>query len=258
MQYISFSHYRLAYSFFGETEGETAVLLLHEGLGSIAQWRDLPEKLFQILKIPVVAYERAGYGNSYPKKQDYSPLYLENEALKILPEFIHQLPFKNYYLIGHSDGATIALIYASIYPEKVKSLVAIAPHVFVEDVTVEGIKWILPKKHILIEKLKKYHGENATEIFSRWSQVWLSENFRDWEIYDYIKKLETPSLLIQAADDEYATFKQLDKIHALHKGTCHELRLVQGGHSPHFSQKEIILQAIKDFFGENLKSVIYR
>jgi len=245
--FIEFREYKIAYSHILSTNTQTAIVMLHEGLGSISQWRDLPMELNRATGLSIIIYERPGYGESSPKNMDYSFSYLDKEADYILPSFLSHFTYKNYILFGHSDGASIALFYAAKYPKKIKAIIAIAPHIFVENKTVKSIQKIDIKKEILIKKLGKFHGAHASEVYNRWASIWTDKEFKNWKAHSLIKTLYKPTLLIQSQDDEYASFEQLNQIHNQHKGVCHELRLDSEGHSPHFSHKKIILEAIDTF-----------
>ncbi len=245
--YKEFSKYRLAYRHFDSFQNETALVMLHEGLGSIAQWKNLPQKLHQLIKLPLIIYERPGYGNSYPKKMNYSRHYLEEEAWQILPQFLAQFSYKNYIFYGHSDGATITLLFAAKFPEQTKAVIAESPHVIVENRTIKGIKEVITIKDKIIRALNKYHSDNTTEVFNRWSGVWLSPDFTNWDARPMLKNLTSPTLLIQTQDDQYASMRQLDEIHSLSKTTCHELRLSHGGHAPHINLETLICQYILEF-----------
>ncbi len=158
--------------------GET-MIFLHEGLGSIAQWRDFPQALCRATGLPAVVYERWGYGSADPLEGPRTVRYLHDEALRSLPEVMRQLRIDRSILIGHSDGGSIALLFASAWPEKVRGIVTEAAHVFVEEVTLAGIREAVKiyASSDLPERLSKYHGGNTEKAFRGWSDVWLSRLF---------------------------------------------------------------------------------
>ncbi len=223
------------------------LVFLHEGLGCTAMWKDFPHKLAENTGLNAFIYDRIGYGKSDLAEEKRDNLYLHNEALKYLPRIIEQTGLKDIILIGHSDGGSIALLYASKYP--VRGLITEAAHVFVEDITIAGIKDAVEiyKSTDLNEKLKKYHGEKTERVFKDWSEIWLSEPFMEWNIEDCLPGITSPLLVIQGNDDEYATIKQVDSI--VNKTSCSaESAMINNcKHVPHFQSKDIILGIITEF-----------
>jgi pimeloyl-ACP methyl ester carboxylesterase len=226
---------------------EPAIVLLHEGLGSVALWRDFPQALAAATGRRTVAYSRRGYGRS-PLMEGPRPVdYMHREALDVLPAFCRAHAIENPVLVGHSDGASIALIHAGAGHEA-SGLVAMAPHVFVEDLSIASIAaareaWATTD---LRSRLARYH-DDADGAFRGWNDVWLDPAFRTWNIERYLGSIRCPVLLIQGKDDEYGTMAQLDAIERRVGGPVERLELEHCGHSPHRDQREATLAAIADF-----------
>ncbi len=225
------------------------IVFLHEGLGCIEMWKSFPEKLCALKEMNGLVYERQGYGKSdhldLPRPKDY----LEREALIWLPELLDILNINNPILLGHSDGGSIALIYGGTYP--CTAIICEAAHIYVEDITIKGIEEVKsnPNLQIIKEKLKKYHSNKTEDIFSAWTDTWLSEDFRDWNISNYLQGIECPVLLIQGENDEYASPEHLKKIkEAMPKAVSVETHLPQNcAHIPHLQAEEVIMNIIVKF-----------
>ena len=227
-----------------------ALVFLHEGLGSIDQWRRFPEELCLRVGLPGLVYERWGYGQSerlvLPRPDDY----LEQEARQSLPEVlaacdITQPPI----LFGHSDGASIALLFAAAYPQQVHAVISEAAHVFIETVCLEGIRQATTAYQAgpLRAGLQRYHGDGVDAIFAGWHETWLRPSRRYWDITAELPRITCPTLLIQGADDEYATRAQLDRIADGVSGTTTVLWPAGCGHTPHHQARELILDAATRF-----------
>jgi pimeloyl-ACP methyl ester carboxylesterase len=229
-------------------QGAPILVFLHEGLGSIRQWRDFPLKVSEATGCRSLVYDRYGYGHSdilAESKRDVH--FMHDEALRALPELLSALKIENPILIGHSDGASIALIHAGGgFP--VKAIVAVAPHVFIEPRCLSSIFHIKDsfEKGDLAGKFGKYHRD-ARKTFYGWADVWLDPGFTSWDIRDdYLPKIGCPVLAIQGEDDEYGTMAQLDDTQRRVK-RCELLKLSQCGHSPFKDQPEKVLSAVKGF-----------
>jgi pimeloyl-ACP methyl ester carboxylesterase len=230
------------------------IVMLHEGLGSVAMWRDFPAKLADATGCRVLAYSRYGYGRSTPLRDKRDPLTMhESEAKQALPEIIERLGIERPILFGHSDGASIALIYAAIAPLDVAALIVLAPHVMVEDTCLASILTARRSYQTadLKEKLGRYHVD-ADSAFRNWSDVWLSPSFRDWNIERYLADIVCPVLAIQGEQDEYGTMAQLDNIVAACP-QAQRLSLADCRHSPHRDQPERTLSATATFLARNLE-----
>jgi len=236
-----------------ERDGPTLVFL-HEGLGSVAMWRDFPQAVAAACACPALIYSRAGYGQSSPLAAPRRADYMHVEALVRLPALLDRLDIDAPILIGHSDGASIALIHAGAKLRPVRACVALAPHVFVEDVSVTSIAAVrdaYPSSG-LRERLSRYHRD-VESAFRGWNDVWLSAAFRDWNIESYVATIDCPLLLIQGRGDEYGTVAQLDAIERLSAGTVARLVLDDCGHSPQRDQPEATLAAIAGFISALLR-----
>jgi pimeloyl-ACP methyl ester carboxylesterase len=224
-----------------------AIVLLHEGLGSVAMWRDFPAQLAARTRRRVVAYSRFGYGKSPPLREKRRPDYMHREAIETLPRLREELGLAEAILVGHSDGASIALIHAGA-GHAVRGLVALAPHVFVEDLTIRSIAaareaWSATD---LPSRLGRYH-EDVEGAFRGWNDIWLDPAFRDWNIEEYLPSIAAPVLLIQGVDDAYGTMAQLDAIERRAGGRVQRLELPRCGHSPHRDEPVATLDAIAAF-----------
>jgi pimeloyl-ACP methyl ester carboxylesterase len=229
--------------------GLPTLVFLHEGLGCVAIWKDVPDRLAAATGCGALIYSRRGYGRSSPVVLPRSIGYLHEEADDVLPRLLDQLGLTDVVLVGHSDGASIALLAASgPVASRVRGAVAEAPHVFVEDVTIVGIRAARAVyEDGLRERLKRLHGENVDGAFWGWNDTWLTEEFRFWNIEDRLPGIRAPFLVIQGVDDEYATAAQYDAIAAQSGGPVSLLVLESCGHTPHRDQAEVVLQAMVDF-----------
>jgi pimeloyl-ACP methyl ester carboxylesterase len=224
--------------------GMPPLVLLHEGLGSVAMWRDFPRALAERTGAEVVAYSRLGYGRSDRRDAPNGPEYMHEEALETLPALLDALAVAAPILVGHSDGASIALIHVGADIRPVRGVVVMAPHVFVEDVSVRSIEGAREAFATtdLRERLGRYHAdpENA---FLGWNDPWLSREFRAWNIEDYLPGIACPVLALQGEDDEYGTMAQLDSIRR-HVPHATIVPLPGCRHSPHRDRPEEVLDRI--------------
>ncbi|MBI5404232.1 MAG: alpha/beta hydrolase [Ignavibacteriae bacterium] len=230
------------------------LVFLHDGLGSIRQWGSFPEKLSGELKLPAIVYSRLGHNGSddAPSKKDKG--FFKREA-NCLYEILNKLNFSNkVILIGSSDGGTISLLFAATYPEKVKAVVTLAAHTFVEDVTVNGIMDSVEKfrNGNFRNALEKYHGEKTESLFAGWSGLWISANFRDWNIFSDLKRIECPVLSLQGNMDEYGTIEQLYSIKNNVKSECGIEMIKDAGHFPYFDKSKEVNGLIKEFLSDKL------
>lgn len=228
-------------------EGLPPLVLLHEGLGSIAMWRDFPHKLAAATGCRVIVYSRPGYGTSDAWETPRTPRYMHREAEEILPALLAELGIDRPLLVGHSDGGSIALLFAAAFPEVPAGIVVMAPHEFVEEETLAGIRvarevWATTDWR---QKLGRYHRD-PERVFSDWNDTWLSPPFRDWNIEDCLPAIRCPVLAMQGIDDEYATLRQIDVIAEVVPGT-ELVKLADCGHSPHRDQPAAVLAAIAGF-----------
>lgn len=225
-------------------EAAPTIVMLHEGLGCVALWRDFPERLAAATGCGVFVYSRAGYGGSDPVALPRPLSYMEDEARYVMPGLLEAIGFRRGVLLGHSDGASIAAIYAgSVEDHRVRGLVLYAPHFFTED---EGLASIAAAREAyqsgdLKGRLAKYHGENVDCAFRGWCNSWLAPGFRAFDILDSVAHIRVPVLIVQGRSDAYGTLAQLDA--AVETAYCpvETLVLEECGHAPHLDQSEATL-----------------
>ncbi|MDE1543796.1 alpha/beta hydrolase [Dechloromonas agitata] len=248
MKHITVKGLKLEYRDHPASTGAAPTLmLLHEGLGSVAMWRHFPEKLAARTGCRVIVWSRAGYGGSDPYPEPRTPRYMHREGEEMLPALVAALGIEKPILIGHSDGGSIALICAGAHPDLPLGVAVMAPHEFVEEETLAGIRaarkvW---QETDWPHNLARYH-QDAPRVFSDWNDCWLSPAFRDWNIEDYLPNIACPVLAIQGEDDEYATMRQIDVIAEKVPGT-QLLKLAKCGHSPQRDQEAAVLDALAAF-----------
>ncbi len=225
------------------------MVMLHEGLGCVALWRDFPKRLAETTGFGVFAYSRAGYGQSDPAEIPRPLDYMTIEATEVLPRVLDQIGFRRGLLLGHSDGATIAAIYAgSVSDQRVRGLVLMAPHFFAEDI---GLKAIAAAKLAfsaqgLEARMAKYHLDPIA-TFAGWNDAWLDPEFKDWNVADAIDYLRIPTLAIQGREDQYGTLAQIDEIVTRSYAPVETAIFEECRHSPHLDQPGETLAAISGF-----------
>jgi pimeloyl-ACP methyl ester carboxylesterase len=228
--------------------GRPALVFLHEGLGSVAMWRGFPARVAEVTGCPALVYSRYGYGGSDVLEAPFAVDYMHREAREALPELLAKLGVERPILVGHSDGASIALIYAGTRPEGLRGLVALAPHVFVEDISVRSIREakVAFETTDMPQKLARYHAD-ARRTFYGWNDIWLDPDFRRWNIEAYLPQIRCPVLAVQGVDDEYGTMAQIDAVAAQVAGPCELVRIEACGHRLHRDQHDQTLAAIERF-----------
>jgi len=240
----------------GPAPGATPTLVfLHEGLGSVSAWRDFPERVVSATGLGALVYSRWGYGKSDPIVPPRPLTYMHDEALVTLPQVLVAASIEQAVLVGHSDGASIALIFAgSGLPEasRVRGLVLEAPHVFVEDLSVESIAKAAEAYTTgeLRSRLARHHGDNVDGAFWGWNRAWLDPGFRAWNIEEFLPRVRAPSLVIQEQDDPYGTLAQVESIETKSGGPVSRLLLPRCGHAPHRDQPEATIEAVARFVVE--------
>jgi pimeloyl-ACP methyl ester carboxylesterase len=252
MPFVTIKGRRLEYELIAASDADAPTLiLLHEGLGSLAQWRDFPARLAQATGCATLVYSRLAYGQSDPLTEARRVDYMHVEALETLPALRDALVIADPILVGHSDGASIALIHAGARCWPVRGLVLEAPHVFVEDITVASIAAAKEAYRTtdLRARLARYHGD-VDGAFRGWNDIWLDPEFRAWNIEDYLPTIACPVLVIQGEDDEYGTKAQPDAIAAKVAGPVEALLLKACKHSPHRGQPDATLAAMARFVTE--------
>ena len=226
------------------------IVMLHEGLGSIGQWGAWPEALAEATGCGVFLYSRAGYGGSDPVPLPRPLSYMHDEALTVLPALLDRIGFQRGVLLGHSDGASIATIYAGgIEDFRVRGLALIAPHFFVEDVSIRSIE----RAHAAYQtgdlraRLARHHGANVDVAFRGWCDAWLDPGFRSWDIRESIGYIRVPILIVQGSDDQYGTGAQIEA--AREEAYCLvDVTLLPGtGHAPHVERPAETLAAVAGF-----------
>lgn len=231
--------------------GETPLIFLHEGLGSAALWRDFPTAVADATDLPAQVYSRYGYGGSDVLGDKRGVDYMHREALEVLPALRAELGIENPVLVGHSDGASIALIHAGAGQWPVRALVLQAPHVFVEDLSIAGIEAARTAYQTtdLQQRLARHHAD-ADKTFFGWNDIWLDPAFLAWNIEDCLSAVTCPTLVIQGEDDEYGTPAQVSAIADQVSGPVETLMLPACRHSPHRDQPEAVLAAIGAFLAK--------
>ena len=249
MKHITIQGLRLEYRDYPATAANRPTLmLLHEGLGSVGMWRHFPEKLAAHTACRVIVWSRAGYGGSEPYPEARTERYMHREGEEMLPALVAALGIEKPILIGHSDGGSIALIFAGSYPAQLRAAVVMAPHEFVEEETLAGIRAAreLWESTDWPKKLARYH-KHAARVFADWNDCWLSPPFRHWNIEDFLPAITCPLLAIQGRQDEYATLRQIDVIAEKTPHGAQLLKLDQCGHTPQRDQEAAVLAAISQF-----------
>jgi pimeloyl-ACP methyl ester carboxylesterase len=248
---------RIEWARFGPPPDKAPTLvLLHEGLGCLALWRDFPPKLAERSGYGVLAWSRPGYGNSDPVPLPRPLSYMHDEALHVLPQVLDQAEVRKAILIGHSDGASIAAIYAGGRQDlRVRGLVLMAPHFFVEDVTLDSIAAakIAYECGDLRARLARYHGANVDVAFRGWNDAWLDPRFREWRIDEYLAHIRVPVLIIEGLEDEYGTLEQVRLAQREAHCPVEVMVLERCGHSPHVDQPDATLDGIAAFVRQVLE-----
>lgn len=227
------------------------IVFLHEGLGSVAMWKDWPAQVCDALDCRGLMFSRYGYGASTPRPHDeqWPTDYLQHQAGEALPALFDALGLQDErpVLFGHSDGGSIALLYAALHPARVAGIAVAAPHIFVEDVTVENIRKArqVYLETDLREKLSRYH-DDPDSAFWAWNDTWLRPDFRSWNIEACLDKIECPILAMQGLDDHYGTLEQIRGIQRRAPQT-QLLEISDCGHSPHKDQPQVVIEALGRF-----------
>jgi pimeloyl-ACP methyl ester carboxylesterase len=240
----------LEYRMLGPSPADApTIVMLHEGLGSAGLWGDFPEKLQAATGVGVLVYSRAGYGASTPVKLPRPLDYMQIEALEVLPKLLDATGFRRGLLLGHSDGASIAAVYAGgVADHRIRGVAMIAPHFVVEDISVSSIADIKTAYETagLKAKLARWHGD-VDNAFYGWNGAWLDPKFRNWDISEYLAYIRVPVAILQGADDQYGTIRQIE----IAQEECYcpvDVTIVPGaGHSPHREAPGATLDVISEF-----------
>lgn len=241
---IKISNGEIAMLHIGNFPGRPTIVFLHDSLGCIQLWRDFPNKLCEETQCNLLVYDRLGYGKSgsftnTSRKNDY--LEIEADVLSLL---LQQQKINDAILFGHSDGGSIALIAAAKYPSQVKGAITEGAHIFVEEITLNGIRQAVEsyRRTDMKERLEKYHGDKTDAVFSAWTGTWLSKEFKDWNIENFLPRIECPVLVIQGEKDEYGSLEQVTGIMLQVSGAANKLIIPSVGHTPHKDACEEVLR----------------
>jgi len=243
---------QLEYRWIGSPNaGSTPVVFLHEGLGSLAMWKDYPARLCAELGLPGLVFSRPGYGRSTPRgtEESWGPDFMHEQAREVLPGLFDALNIDRPWLFGHSDGASIALLHAATFD--VAGVVAVAPHVFVEDLSILNIERAR-RAYVdggLRAALARYHDE-PDSAFWGWNRIWLAPEFRDWNIEADLDRIRCPVLAVQGEDDEYGTLEQIRAI-ARRLPKTRLLVIPNCAHSPHRDQPQRLSSEAARFIHEH-------
>jgi pimeloyl-ACP methyl ester carboxylesterase len=240
------------YSLIEGNDENCCLVFLHEGLGCTKMWNDFPERLCRMTGCPGLVYDRIGYGQSSSMIKDRTIHYLHDYALRELPHVIEAvIPGQTYVLIGHSDGGSISLIFGSENPPGLKGIVTEAAHVFVDAVTLAGIRVADEAfERGKFNRLIKYHGDKTRQLFKAWSDTWQKESFSHWNIEYMLPSIQCPVLVIQGVNDQYGTEDQVNSIVSKVAGRSEAIFVADCGHAPHREQPEIVLEKISYFVGK--------
>jgi pimeloyl-ACP methyl ester carboxylesterase len=244
---------RIEHAFIEGPASAPLLVFLHEGLGSLSMWRDFPQRLCEAIACPGLVYSRPGYGQSTPREpqEHWGVDFLHQQALEVLPSLLHALGIDAQrappWLFGHSDGGSIALLYAARFPKAVAGVVVLAPHLFVEPLSLRSIQ-VAKVAYLeggLRDRLARHHAD-PDSAFWGWNDIWLDPAFEAWNIEPELSAIRCPVLAVQGLDDEYGT---LDQIHRLQRAAPHAqlLELLACGHQPQRDQPEKLRAAVADF-----------
>jgi pimeloyl-ACP methyl ester carboxylesterase len=254
--FLDLAPMRLEYRMIGpRPDAAPTIVMLHEGLGCVGLWDDFPDRLAAATGAGVFVYSRAGYGQSSRVALPRPLTFMHEEARAVLPRLLASIGFRRGLLLGHSDGASIATIYAgAIQDARVRGLVLIAPHFFTEEM---GIAEIARAREAyagteLHAKLQRWHAD-ADNAFKGWSDAWLDPDFRNWNIADALPHIRVPILIVQGERDQYGTARQIEAAQAQCSGPVEVLLLPETRHTPHREAPEPTLRAISEFANRLLR-----
>jgi pimeloyl-ACP methyl ester carboxylesterase len=245
--YVTVDGKRLETLRYPPSRKETTIVMLHEGLGSVSMWKDFPERIAEATGCGVLAYSRYGHGKSERLAEKRGVDFMRHEAQVALPDLLERCEIQGPILLGHSDGGSICIIHAATAERKPRAMVLEAPHVFVEDLSVQSIAKIRAVYQTTdLPKMLARHHDHVDETFWGWNDIWLDPRFRSWNIEECLSEITCPLLVIQGENDEYGTLAQVEAIKSRVPGT-ETLVLPECGHSPHRDQPEKTLAAITKF-----------
>jgi pimeloyl-ACP methyl ester carboxylesterase len=233
---------KISFAKYAGDASKPTMVFLHDSFGCIELWRDFPQQLGALSHCPVLVYDRLGYGKSDPFPYATRPFdYLEREA-HLLNEIIGLLSLEQVLLFGHSDGGSIALLAAAHYPQKIKGLITVGAHIFVEDLTLRGIQQAEQEyaQGDLKNKLEKYHGTKTEALFRAWADTWNHPEYRNWSIANQLPKISCPALIIQGEHDEFGSAAQVQRMVQGISGPATPFMVPHCGHNPHKEQPKLI------------------
>lgn len=251
----------IEYTFVGVTDpAAPLIIFLHEGLGSVAMWRDFPANLCEVVGARGLVYSRPGYGKSTPRphQEKWGVDFMHIQAFDLLPALLAAVaPDAKPWLFGHSDGGSIALIHAALFREKIAGVIVVAPHIFVEDISVASIAQTRETylQTDLRTKLSRYH-DDVDSAFWGWNDIWLNPAFRAWNVEALLPQITCLLLAIQGVNDEYGTMAQIDGI-ASALPHAQLVKLGNSGHSPHRDQPQAVIDAVRAFMAKSSSSATF-
>ncbi len=252
---------QIEYRFLGNADSDVPLIIfLHEGLGSLSQWRDFPSRLCKETECRGLVYSRPGYGHStsFDGNEFWGTDFMHRQAYEVLPSFIAELNIdcanSRIWLFGHSDGASIALLYSAAFPDFVEGLIAVAPHIMVEEVTVKSIRRLKDTYHknSFRKKFAAHHADPDSTFYG-WTRVWLDPTFRSWSIESHLSDIRSPVLIIQGTDDEYGTINQVVGISS-RLNNAMSVQIPDCGHAPHRTHPDALLTYSAQFMQKNTPS----
>jgi pimeloyl-ACP methyl ester carboxylesterase len=238
-----------------ERNGRPLIIFLHEGLGSLAMWKDFPRQLCDAANLRGLVYSRPGYGRSTPRPEDerWEPDFMHRQAFEVLPALRDALHIDGLpWLFGHSDGGSIALLNAAQFPDSLAGLVVVAPHIVVEEFGLSSIRQAREAYTTtdLKQRLARYH-DDVDSAFRGWNDIWLDPAFERWNIEAELDSITCPVLAVQGLDDEYGTLEQIRGI-ARHVPDTRLIELPDCGHSPHRDQPQRLIEAASRFIADRI------
>ncbi len=230
------------------------VIFLHEGLGSVKQWKDFPEKFLEKCHLPVLLYDRMGYGKSSPRKEKRGLDYIHREE-ELLSLFIRKLSLKKYYLLGHSEGGSLALIHAAKHPDGLLKVITLSANTEHEPFITSGIENVRKQyekpESKLKQALQKYHGTRCDDVFYAWCNTWTASSFQSWNIKAELNRIQVPLLAFHGRNDQYTSLLQIENIGQFVPAKKEIHILDRCSHHPHFDYPEKVLAVIRDFLELN-------
>lgn len=242
--------HRLRVQRIGGPAGRPTLVFLHEGLGSIPQWRDFPAKACAAAGLPGLVYERVGHGGSDPVTLPHPVDFLWREAEHVLPELLAAGGVGPHVLLGHSDGGSVALIYAALFPERPRAVITIAAHVMLEPMTEAALAGVVERWQSDADfraRLARHHGTNTEAMFRGWVDVWTRASERGWSIVDSLSRITCPVLAIHGEWDEHGSWDQVETILSHASGPVEGWSVPASGHSPHLEAGPLVLERIGAF-----------